>query len=275
LVKEPEAKICRRCKTSISAYDVCTDFFKGDEYVDSSCSSCSSQERVEEFEKTKELRSRLMLDAALAMQHESYGDDFANVRPEIASFYRENIEVLRKVSDATERVRLVAKRFELMKWFGLSEKVANELVGYYREWGPSGENVSRVTDVKRRLFLRKLFVSPPLEDLPEPWRVFMEGRNPQNLQRLAANSGGLSAEVGSMKAMMLSTAGRTLLTCQDNGSGKFGGAWVTLIFDETSEYPRGGIQGFCATENEAVCLLYNAIELKVSSFSADAEVSVW
>lgn len=79
----------------------------------------------------------------------------------------------------------------------------------------------------------------------------------------AASNRGHSGETGHLKALLWGCAGRVLLTLQDrfhqgHESSKYGGAWVTLIFDETSDEPRGGVQGYCATKGEALDLLRDA-----------------
>ena len=76
------------------------------------------------------------------------------------------------------------------------------------------------------------------------------------------------------KALMWGSAGRVLLTLSDvkpKGIGKFGGAWITLIFDDSADYARGGIQGLCATKGEALALLQVAID-NLPEMKADKEV---
>lgn len=60
-------------------------------------------------------------------------------------------------------------------------------------------------------------------------------------------------------ALLWGSAGRVALTLQGTAKGKFGGAFVSLIFDETSETARGGIQGYCATFDVAEALLETAM----------------
>lgn len=70
-----------------------------------------------------------------------------------------------------------------------------------------------------------------------------------------------AAQTVDYKVGLLGSAGRVLIELQDQERhGKFGGAWLTMIFDETSPIGRGGIQGLCATESEAALLLRAAIE---------------
>lgn len=75
-----------------------------------------------------------------------------------------------------------------------------------------------------------------------------------------SSSRGHSAETGTLKALLWGSAGRVLLTLKDtlpagHPEGKFGGAWITLIFDESADHCRGGVQGYCATAEEALGLL--------------------
>ena len=74
-------------------------------------------------------------------------------------------------------------------------------------------------------------------------------------------------------------AGRVLITVKDkypkgNPKSKFGGAWISMIFDETSKEARGGIQGLCATKEEAIALLEAAMEMPKKSFKPDSEVTI-
>lgn len=61
-------------------------------------------------------------------------------------------------------------------------------------------------------------------------------------------------------ALLWGSAGRVLFTMQDDeDNSKFDGANLTLIFDETSNVARGGIQGINATKEQAIALLAQAI----------------
>jgi hypothetical protein len=96
------------------------------------------------------------------------------------------------------------------------------------------------------------------------------------LKRAPGN--GQSGETKTFKAMIYATAGRVLLTIQDkypqgNPKSKFGGANITLIFDETSPVCRGGVQSYCATFEEAMGLL-NAAYDNFPQMKRDDKVSV-
>lgn len=91
-----------------------------------------------------------------------------------------------------------------------------------------------------------------------------------------------------LSLLLWGCAGRVLLTLQGakvqgeeevQGQGErepnYGGASITLIFDETSATPRGGIQSICATAGEASDLLLDAIDsFDVSLLVPDGKVSV-
>jgi hypothetical protein len=82
------------------------------------------------------------------------------------------------------------------------------------------------------------------------------------------------------KVMVLSSAGRTLVTIQDrykNGHKKsrYNGAWVTLIQSEDSDRTKAGIQGICGTEEEIVSILRDFIALyRKLKFQNDEKVSL-
>lgn len=80
------------------------------------------------------------------------------------------------------------------------------------------------------------------------------------------------------KMMLWGCAGRVLLTLQDkypqsDRRAAYGGANLTLIFDETSEEARGGVQSLCATKEEALALLQAAMDAPME-FTADKAVTV-
>lgn len=92
------------------------------------------------------------------------------------------------------------------------------------------------------------------------------------------NSRGYSAEGDGYKAMMWGSAGRVLVTLQDlhhqgHPQSKYGGAWITIIFDEDSPTPRGGVQGYCATLAEALALLNDSYN-NLPQMVANSEVTI-
>jgi hypothetical protein len=91
----------------------------------------------------------------------------------------------------------------------------------------------------------------------------------------ASETRGHSGIGNGFKALLWGSAGRVLLTIQDiERHGLFNGAWVTLIFDETAKEPRGGVQGLCATRDEAVDILRAATD-GMPALSPDSNVTIW
>lgn len=81
----------------------------------------------------------------------------------------------------------------------------------------------------------------------------------------ASDKRGHCGETEYFKVLLWGSAGRVLLTIQDcyskqNKKSKFHGAWITLIFSESSLVPIGGIQALCATKDEAIGLIKACIE---------------
>jgi hypothetical protein len=82
------------------------------------------------------------------------------------------------------------------------------------------------------------------------------------IQHLVDQYNGISGQTLDFKVAAMATAGRLLITISDTkgpGEGKFGGAWISLI-GEDGNPGKMGIQGLCATKEEALGLLDSAIE---------------
>ncbi|MHA2280028.1 MAG: hypothetical protein ACXAC5_04010 [Promethearchaeota archaeon] len=91
------------------------------------------------------------------------------------------------------------------------------------------------------------------------------------IQRLVDEYNGISGQTDDFKVAAMATAGRLLITISDTkgpGKGKFGGAWISLI-GEDGNPGRMGVQGLCATEEEALGLLDTAIEQLPEMKNAD------
>jgi hypothetical protein len=97
-----------------------------------------------------------------------------------------------------------------------------------------------------------------------------------------AKTSGMSGDGVGFKVMLLGTAGRLLITIQDrwkqgHSASKYGGGWISVITsdDEEGGNPgRMGIQGLCATKEEAVALLTDAAE-RCPLMMEDQEVSIF
>ncbi len=125
-----------------------------------------------------------------------------------------------------------------------------------------------------------LEVARASKEIQEAERVFENSVWLPRLQKYYQNSDsrGHSGNGDGFRALLWGSAGRVLLTLQDlhgvdHPDSKFGGAHITLIFDETANYARGGIQSLCATKEEALKLVKAATE-NFPVLAPDSEVSV-
>ncbi len=85
---------------------------------------------------------------------------------------------------------------------------------------------------------------------------------------------GLSGQTKDFKVLIMCSAGRCLITIQDTkpkGKGKFGGAQITLITADGDVAAKLGVQGICATKEEAIGLLWHAV-YKLPKLKPDGKV---
>lgn len=76
------------------------------------------------------------------------------------------------------------------------------------------------------------------------------------------------------KVLLWGCAGRVLITLQGDPNSKYKGANITMIFDEDSKDPRGGIQGIYATKEQALDLIRAGMRMPKNSFQPDNEVTI-
>jgi hypothetical protein len=165
------------------------------------CFACDREERIQDYIRTGELGSQLVMEAVLA--DDRIGDPsnrrLAGLRQDVVMFYYRHEETLREI--ASKNRQIVQKAREL------GARLA-ELDRYYQ----------------------------------------------------ASDKRGHSGETDTYKALLWGSAGRVLLTLQDRERpGKFGGAWVTLIFAE-GDPAKNGVHGYCGTFEEVMDLLSEATE---------------
>lgn len=92
-------------------------------------------------------------------------------------------------------------------------------------------------------------------------------------------SGGFTYKGDGFKASLLGSCGRVLLTVRDiypqeNPNSKYGGAWLSLIFADGDKSGNGGIQGLCATKEEAIGLLKALIAMPEKSLVPDKDLAI-
>lgn len=193
----------------------------------------SDQKEIDQYLIDKELRSGLVMRAALAYIHlVEYAEkpvNKANLQRHVAAFYKKNRDVLLGIKADYDEICAAAKLWECKYWFGGTQQpMTDEELGQ-KNW----EAVEKLQRNEPRI--------PPTA----------------GLQKLYHDSScGLKGVNEDFTVMMCGSAGRVLVTIQDNERhGKFNGAWITMIFDETADYPRGGVQSQCGTKEELLSLL--------------------
>lgn len=160
------------------------------------CARCALKERIDQYERTKEITTSLLMDATLddAMLH-SKGS----------------------LSDKEARVPSMV-RDDIMR----TMEACDQLIGEFRRRHWMGGLCKQIYDARH----------------------------------------GLSGEAGGMKVLAMASAGRVLITIKDakpRGRGTFGGALITLIGADGDITSRLGVQGLCATKEEAIALLWHAV----------------
>lgn len=237
-----------------------------------------SQRQIDTYLSVREISSGLSMDASLAVLHSE--NDWKGIVPAYATFERKWISVYREVADAMSEVQLKMKEFEFKHWMGFHDDDVRELLELYRE----RETMDWHTAPEERCTFMREFWDPfdigKKDAWKKHWKKYHNRRVRKPLQHLKgefcsteagvldrlANAGDdARAAMESMKILMAGSAGRVLITMQDrfpqnDPRSIFGGAWVTLIFDETSPWPRGGVQGHCGTKDEILALIQACID---------------
>lgn len=212
------------------------------------------QQALERYRATGEIGSGLALDAVLAVENAK--NKWQGIRLECADFEAKHILEYAKIKDDLFQMQMAMKEFEFKHWMGFCDKDVLQLLELYREWETcvwDGSNIDRET------YLRDLW-NPWPED-QDLWTPFRDRRSRKPLREAINDYNGWgSTQTPSMKIMLGSSSGRVLLTLQDrfpqgDPQGIYGGAWISLIFDESADRPRGGIQGHCATKKEAIGMI--------------------
>jgi hypothetical protein len=186
----------------------------------------------------------------------------------------------------TEAIQFAAKEFEFKHWMGFCDEDVKALMKEYRRW--TYFDWKNATPEEGDAVRDKWNPSPSChpgggnEDYwREHWQPYIGRRIRKPLQEIVNETPSfLSTEKGileriagaiglrpraklvaeHLKVMCGASAGRVLLTIQDrldrnDPKNKFGGAHVTLIFDQGAGWPRGGVQGQAATREEAVGMI--------------------
>jgi len=215
---------------------------------------------LQNYRENGEISSSLSLDATLAICHSE--SNWNGIRPEYAELERLHIDTYRRIHDDLEQIQLKMKEFEFKRWMGFCDKDVADLLKGYQAWANHHWNGS---DPVYENWLRNFWTPQDAGEL-KLWEPYFARRDKIPLQKSMEefNSWG-SATPDKMKVSMGASAGRVLLTlrdryAQDHPESIYGGAWISLIFDESALNPRGGTQGQCATKDEAIGLIQAVID---------------
>jgi len=227
-----ESKVCRHCGCEIQDNDGYIEYFRQKEgqeepEVTHGCRDCDKAIRIKDYEETGIIRDRIWMDATLIHHDMENGRKPADAAPWVT-----------KLVGEMEPIKAVGKEWERRVWFGGHEPWKDDTVTQPYD-GLSGF-----------MDLRQYKEDDKGRRLPG---VLPEG----SLQALVvpARNSGFGAEVDGVKYLSYTMCGRSIFQCEDTESGQF----VSVILDEDSPSPRGGIRSICATPKMAFLLLGRAI----------------
>ncbi len=204
---------CNTCNKRLFSCNGYTECYKNGQTSHYLCNSCVKNLRINEYKSSGgEITTQLWLDATM---RNCWDGAYERLRDNVADFYRENEDTLKKVFSDMEEVSEVMKEFESKQWFGWVQE-------YYAS-----------TEIR-----------------------------------------GHSHKGDGFKAMLWGCAGRVLITIQGDLDSKYKGGNITMIFDEDSKEPRGGIQGVYASKENAIELIRAGMDMPKDCFQPDKEVTI-
>jgi hypothetical protein len=226
------------------------------------CAMCCGDEKVRDWALKGELSSGLCMDAQSAVMYIDEFKDTSRLRWDYREMFERHIGTYREVHGQIHQVYDAARKAEIAVWFGRPDLATDEMVKKSHDFAQNWYD---------RYELEK-------QGKPVP-KLFDLGPNAVQPYYRNSPSAGHSYYCDDFKILMLGTAGRVLTTISDtrpqnDPKSKFGGAHITLIFDETADYPRGGVQSHIGTQKELLGLIeaYRSPEVK---FKADKKVSIF
>lgn len=192
-----------------------------------------NQKTLDKYLQDKEIGIRLMMEASSARFHLVEYPNSSSLHPKFAKFYRDNRETLLQIVSDVDEIVAAAKLWECKCWFGGTQVPLTLEQLEQKNW----QAVEDCRSDKKR--------NPPTAGLQKLYHD--------------SPSRGHKGVHDDFIVMMWGSAGRVMITIQDskpvNEGGKFNGAWISIVFDEDADYPRGGLQGQCGTKEELLGLL--------------------
>ena len=229
------------------------------------------------LESGREIGKFIMMDAALAMSSAKRGWENEK-RPEVGRYEQRRIHIYAEINSAVNAIGRKIREWEYTHWMGFHPDDVQKLLKLREEWDNFDWRRETYEAKARAEDLRALF-DPPYhkEDRLASWAPYFERRVKEPLQKVFAYNS-FTGKTDKAKFLAGGSAGRYLVTVQDHYGkdderNSFGGAWISMIFDETAEWPRGGLQSLCATREEGLGLVQEAID-NMPEMAEDREVFI-
>lgn len=248
---------CNRCSRLFQGEDnYRVGVYRNNVCVEVICDFCSKEDVFQSWVQKGNLTTSLVMDAQSATACIDGTRDKSRYRAGLVRLWTKHIDVYREVMRQFNEVYMAARFAEIAVWFGRPDRADADTVKASQEW--SQQYVDRY-------FLEK-------EGKPVPSFGLELGEKSVKAYYEKSDTAAHSYYAEDFKVLMMGSAGRVLTTISDNKGSKFGGANITLIYDETSDYPRGGIQSHVGTHKELLGLI-GAYRRPEMQFKADDEVS--
>jgi hypothetical protein len=199
---------------------------------------------IDAYEKDFILTMPLVMEAQLAVIHcDEYGGK-GNIREERKTYYYDHLPTFRRVHRDFTIIDEAMRFAEIAVWFGRPDIATWDTVDasrrFAQSWRPGAEFGLEMGETALKAYYD------------------------------ASDERGHRSDVNGLVCLLGGCGGRVLITITDEG-------WpdvdLTLILDESSEYPRGGIQSLNGTKDQCLELLERFRTVK-HRFKPDNEVTI-
>jgi hypothetical protein len=199
---------------------------------------------IDAYKETSVLSMPLVLDAQMAVIHcDEYGGK-GGIREDRKTYYYDHLATFRRVHRDFATVDDAMRLAEIAVWFGRPDIATWDTVEASRKfaqsWRPGAEFGLEMGEIALKAYYD------------------------------ASDERGHRSIVDGLTCLLWGCAGRVLITIKDELESDVD---LTLILDESSEYPRGGIQSLNGTRDHCLELLERFRTVK-HQFKPDSEVTI-
>jgi hypothetical protein len=199
---------------------------------------------IDAYKETGVLSMPLVLDAQMAVIHcDEYGGK-GNIREDRKTYYYDHLPTFRRVHRDFTTIDPTMRLAEIAVWFGRPDVATWDTVEASRKFAQSWR--------------------PGAEFGLEMGETALKAYYDASIER------GHRSHVDGLVCLLWGCAGRVLITIKDDLIPDLD---LTLILDESSEYPRGGIQSLNGTKDQCLELLERFRTVK-HQFNPDNEVTI-